>query len=910
MAGRTVGQAIIEIIADAGKFNDALERESARIGDGFGASVNSAIGGALVTGAKVTGAAVAGVLSLSLVQGFQRLTAIDNARAKLTGLGHDAGTVETIMNAALASVKGTAFGMGDAASLAAIMVGAGIKPGQDLQRVLGLVGDTATIAGTGLKDMGVVWGQVAAKGRLQGDEMLQMMERGIPVLQLLADHYGLTSAEVSKMVTDGKVSFADFAAAMEKGMGGAALTSGRTFEGALKNVGAALSRLGASFLGSAFEKMPALFADVTAKLDQMGPAAETLGSALGSGLEVAVGAVSRLGGAISATVGFFQQNDVALKILLTSLGLVAVALGVTMVVALAQSAAALVANVAAWFVMAAASRGAGLSASFTAAQIVTGWVMMGAAAVANAAKVAAGWVLMGVQAMAAGVRMAAAWVIGLGPIAWIAAAVIALAVLIALNWDRISAAIGAAWEVVKAKTAEVWASITAFLSGVWASITGAASSAWAGITAAASNMWSGITSGVSSAWAAVTGFVSSVASAIAGFVAGVVAMGVRLLDAITLPWRWALAIVLTLALALWTNAVQPAVDAIVNGVRAGFTMLSSIVSSAMSVVSSVMSTVWNAVTSVVSSAWNAVTSAVSSAMSSIGSAVSTGWNAVRSVVSSAMSSIGSAVSTGFNAVRSVVQSAMSAVQSVVSSAWNAVTSVISSAISRVQSVVSAGFNAVRSVVQSVLGTLGGIAQSAMNAVVSAISGAVGAARGAASAVGEGIKGAFSAIVEKMASIGSSIVNGVADGIRGAIGAVKSAAAAVADAVPGPIKSLLGIASPSRVTRGLGRETGEGLELGLLDRVGSVGAAAGRLTSAALGGLSGPFGVPGVGPVRAGGVAGGALAAVSGGGGVTNVYVSVSVDDLERMGSVAQFVDMLGGARARERQVARSGFVTV
>ena len=109
---------------------------------------------------------------------------------------------------------------------------------------------------------------------------------------------------------------------------------------------------------------------------------------------------------------------------------------------------------------------------------------------------------------------------------------------------------------------------------------------------------------------------------------------------------------------------------------------------------------------------------------------------------------------------------------------------------------------------------------------------------------------------------------------------------------------------------MGRETGEGLELGLLDRVGSVGAAAGRLTSAALGGLSGSFGVPGVGPVRAGGVAGGALAAVSGGGGVTNVYVSVSVDDLERMGSVARFVDMLGGVRARERQVARSGFVTV
>ena len=327
MAGRTIGQAIIEIIADAGKFTEQLGKAAKATGDDFGQKANAAIGGVLVKGAQATGLAVTAALGTALWKGFERLTAIDNARAKLSGLGHDAGTVEQIMNSALKSVKGTAFGMGEAASLAAVMVAAGIKPGQELERVLGLVGDTATIAGAELQDMGLIWGSVAARGKLQGDDMLQLMSRGIPVLQLLANHLGITAGEVSDMVSKGKIDFATFAAAMEKGMGGAALKSGETFSGAMKNVQAALSRLGASLLGGVFEKMPDLFTRITTKLDEMGPAAERLGEQLGGALEKAVGAAEKLGDAFMSTVGFFQDNDVALKALIVTLGIAATYIG-------------------------------------------------------------------------------------------------------------------------------------------------------------------------------------------------------------------------------------------------------------------------------------------------------------------------------------------------------------------------------------------------------------------------------------------------------------------------------------------------------------------------------------------------------------------------------------------------------
>ena len=897
VAGRTIGQAIIEIVADAGKFDEALARQSKGIGQGFGEKLNASIGGALVTGAKVTGAAVASLLGVALWKGFERLTAIDNARAKLSGLGHDAGTVEQIMNSALKSVKGTAFGMGEAASLSAVMVAAGIKPGQQLERVLSLVGDTATIAGSSLQDMGLIWGSVAARGKLQGDDMLQLMSRGVPVLQLLADHLGITSAEVSDMVSKGKIDFATFAAAMEKGMGGAALKSGQTFEGALKNVQAALSRLGAAFLGSAFEKMPDIFARVTEKLDEMGPAAERLGGQFGDALGRAVDAAMALGSALMSVVGFFQENDTALKALLVTLGLVAAYVGTVMVVALARQAAGLAANTAAWFVQALAARAAGTTASLTAAQVVFSWVAMGAAAVANAVKVAAGWVLMGAQATAAAVRMAAAWLIALGPIGLIIAAVAAVAIAIALNWDT-----------VKAKTIEVWGAISGFLSGVWESI-----------KSGASGIWDSFTSGLASAWAAVTGFFGQMAAAVAGFVSAAVAglvafvgrvaaIAVQVLDAITLPFRWAIAIVLTLMWLLWTSAIWPVVQTISNGIRTAFSAIAAFLGSVWAAITAAASAAWQAIYSRISAAWSAIRSAIAAAVSAVTSVISAAWNAQMAVIGAVMSRIQAVVSAAWQAIRGVVSSVMSAIQGVVSSAWAAVTSVVSSAMSRVQSVVSAGFNAVRSTVSSILGTLGGIASNAMSAVVGAISGAAGRAAAAARNVVNGIKQAFMNVVGQMAGIGADIVQGVANGISGAIGRVTAAAARIADAIPGPIKRIMGLASPSKVMRGFGEDIGQGLILGMESMASGARRAAGGLAGSALDAMTGLGPGPQAMPARVGAGLAGAGGGVSYGGS-TVINVSVSVDDLARLGTVAEFVDMLGGVRVRERQTARSGLVT-
>lgn len=284
-----LGVGYISIVPEVSKISPgiakalgAAEPQVEKSGDSMGSKLSSGISRKLKASAIGIGTAAGGSIAAGLTKGFGRLKAIEGAEAKLKGLGNSAETVSGVMDNALAAVKGTAHGLGEAASVSAQMVAAGIKPGKELEQTLTTVGDTAAIAGRSMEDMGLIFGSVAARGKLQGDDMLQLMSAGIPVLQLLADQLGVTSAEVSDMVSEGEVDFATFEKAMREGMGGAAQDMGNTFSGALANMGAAAGRVGATTLKPFFGLAKDGFGAVTVALDglndRLGPVMEDFGN--------------------------------------------------------------------------------------------------------------------------------------------------------------------------------------------------------------------------------------------------------------------------------------------------------------------------------------------------------------------------------------------------------------------------------------------------------------------------------------------------------------------------------------------------------------------------------------------------------------------------------------------------------
>ena len=296
-----------KVTPEIAKALGAAEGQAESKGQSMGGKLASGIGKTLKIGAASAGVAAGGAIGLGLTKGMGRLTAIENAQAKLTGLGNSSRDVSVIMDNALASVKGTSYGLESAATTAAMAVASGIKPGKELEQVLKTTADTAGIAGASMDEMGAIFGSVAARGKLQGDDLMQLQSRGIPVLQMLAEQTGKTSAEISEMVAAGEVDFAMFERALRENVGGAALEAGNTLQGALKNVGAAAGRAGATVEGAFVGVMKYGMQEATGALDALDAKLKPMAASTQRFLDGTV--VPGLQKAKAAAADFFESAD-------------------------------------------------------------------------------------------------------------------------------------------------------------------------------------------------------------------------------------------------------------------------------------------------------------------------------------------------------------------------------------------------------------------------------------------------------------------------------------------------------------------------------------------------------------------------------------------------------------------------
>jgi len=604
-----IGEAVIVVGADGQLFVKELEQKTKPAAQKSGLNIAGAVGKGMATGAKIAGGLVAGVIGTALVKGFSRLTAIDDAKGKLVGLGYSAQQVTSIMNNALTSVKGTAFGLGDAASQAAILVGAGIKPGQELTRTLKLLADTTTIAGTSLSDVGGIFSSMAAGGKATNGALQQLQDRGVPALQLLAKSLGLSNDETFKLVSQGKVSFAQFQTAMEKGLGGAALASGKTFTGALKNVGAALGRLGAKLLGGVFSQLPALFGDAIGALDGLEPVATKVGEVLGEKLGQAVGVVRELADQFSKGEG----AGGALRSVLELLGKALLALwdaGVktldylrqhqALAEALAVSMGTLLAITQAHASYLAVQAAGGLIKYLTQMNLVTTATKVWAAIqwVLNSALLAwpGTWIIAGIVALVAGIVLLWKHNETFRNIVLAVWGAIQTAIGAVVDWitGTMVPAIVGAWDAVVGAAQTVWAGIVA----AWDGVMGAAQVLWDTITA----VWDGISSGAQAVWEVITtvwdgiiGTLTAVGSWINDTfgpwfqtLEKIVEFVFKAIEILILAW-WKLVVMPTFEAAklalgklgdaftwLYNNAVKPAWDLIVSAIKIAWGLIKAV----------------------------------------------------------------------------------------------------------------------------------------------------------------------------------------------------------------------------------------------------------------------------------------------------------------------------------------------
>lgn len=294
--------------------SSGLKEGLARLGKDAG-DVMETVGSAFEkTGGRLTKyitkpalAAGSALVGLSLVKGFNRLKNIDTAKAQLEGLGHSAKEVDGIMDSAMKSVKGTAYGFDEAATAAASAVASGIAPGKELTRYLGLVGDAAAQSKLSFTDMGSIFNKVMASGKISMEEVNQLADQGIPIYKMLSEQLGVTQADVRDMVSAGKVDSETFLNAIEANIGGAAKIMGeKSFTGALANIGASLGRIGANFLdaggkgGGFFSQLKPLMADFMETLGDIEEKSAKWGETFGKAFSKVVKTISEMPGGLRA----------------------------------------------------------------------------------------------------------------------------------------------------------------------------------------------------------------------------------------------------------------------------------------------------------------------------------------------------------------------------------------------------------------------------------------------------------------------------------------------------------------------------------------------------------------------------------------------------------------------------------
>lgn len=258
---------------------------------GFGKFAKVGIA-SLGIGAMVAGSVAIGLGSKVIKGGISRALNIEDAQASLKGLGYTAQQIKGVTNSVLGAVNGTAFALDEGMKVASSALASGIPEGKELEKYVRLIGDTATITGGSIEEIGAIFNKAQSKGKVYTEELNQLAGRGLPIFELLQKEYGVTAVELSKMVSAGQVDAKTFRKVIEENIGGAALASGDTTRGAIANVTTAFSKLGAVAISGSLpylkESLQGMIPVLGRISEKLGPIADQFWAAVGPGVVAGV----------------------------------------------------------------------------------------------------------------------------------------------------------------------------------------------------------------------------------------------------------------------------------------------------------------------------------------------------------------------------------------------------------------------------------------------------------------------------------------------------------------------------------------------------------------------------------------------------------------------------------------------
>lgn len=229
-------------------------------------SFGSAFREVFTTAAKAAGtaftASLAAVGGQIAAGGFTRALNLNEAQAKMEALGYSAAKMQEIMGAASGAIDGTAYALNESVGAATQFLAAGITGGSELESVLKSTAKLADISGATFGEMGAIMSKNAAAGIVQWEDMVQLIDRGVPIQSYLAKQMGKTTAEIRKMASAGEITFEMFAKAVNDIQFDSTTYAAKNITLGFRNVRAQLSKIGATLWEPIVDGLGPIFVQV------------------------------------------------------------------------------------------------------------------------------------------------------------------------------------------------------------------------------------------------------------------------------------------------------------------------------------------------------------------------------------------------------------------------------------------------------------------------------------------------------------------------------------------------------------------------------------------------------------------------------------------------------------------------
>ena len=316
----------------ASRYNSALGRMLSRTEQVSGkiqGHLDKISNSGAVRGAQV-GATVVG--GMALTGGARRIADTQQADVVLETMGIDEAGRKELLGQYKGLAQNTPYATGSVAMLGSGLLSAGMSQ-DDLQGALQGAIDTGALYGMSLDEIGLPLKQIQAKGKAQGDDIMQLTDRGIPIYKWLAEQKGVDQSQVADLVSKGQVSSDDVFQALAKNSEGGAEKAAGTLKGSWTNFLSSISQGGEAFLTPLVGPLTDLLKGAKDTISAMKPALSILGEftavivkGITPALPVLIPLVVGLGGGLLA-LAVAAKAALVVKSLATGLGLLRSFLG-------------------------------------------------------------------------------------------------------------------------------------------------------------------------------------------------------------------------------------------------------------------------------------------------------------------------------------------------------------------------------------------------------------------------------------------------------------------------------------------------------------------------------------------------------------------------------------------------------